>query len=213
MKNKIGIFALILLFFSINSAFATNIPLPLPGQTTTLLSLPTAQAAPNQICASAFQSSHAASAYGANQLINLNSTAASNVAEVYTAGTTNGLPLTVTSGKLIVSTSNAFTTPASATGGYFWLHLYGQASAQTNGDGGAYTSPNVNYCGTLACTLQAHPLGTDYAEAICTPLSGMVIDCVPAGGSSSIYGYLETQMTTWSPSTTTYNYQTCVNFQ
>ena len=207
--------AFLALGLAASPVYAAYQPQNVNGQASVLNSSPVTQAAPNNTCATVFQSPHAASAYGINQLVANSATAASVTPMSFVTGLTNGLSVNVTSGTLKVATSSAFTTAAASSGGYFLMQLYGVSPGiPTNGDGGGYKTANTNWCGTLACTLSASvPDGQDYSIANCTPFAGTTIDCTPGGSSNTIFGLLQTGTTTWTPSTTTYNYQACVNLQ
>lgn len=196
---------------NISQVGGTSVTLGLAGSTG---AFPVVISGPNTVTATVFQSPHATSAYTANQLVANSATAASVTPMSFSFTAGNGIPVAIKSGLLKVTTASGGVAPT-ITGGTFAVHFYTQTpGTPTNGDGGTYQTVNANYCGSLTGALsQQIPNGTDYSQAMLSPMLGSEVDCTPTGPGNTVYALLQVIGTGWTPSTTTYNYQVTATAQ
>ena len=116
------------------------------------------------------------------------------VANSTTAATVNAAPCTIAAarGTDIVSVATRCQlkkTGTSLTNAIFRVHFYNAATTVSNGDNGAWLTPNANYLGffDVTCT-QAF---TDGAIGVGIPGSGSMMTFAPATGTSNLYFLIE----------------------
>lgn len=161
--------------------------LGLLGQNVIASSPSIALAAPNIVRAAAFTRPTNATATVAGNMFS-NSTSATTPM-TYAICPANGVPVNILKGKMLIQTSGG--AGVTLTGGQFRLHLFGQTPASPANDGVAFLAGMVNWAGTMEITLSYQ--GSDYSVGEAYPTFGNSVYVTPAGGSSTIYGLLESR--------------------
>lgn len=158
------------------------------GQNIAASSIPVALSGPQVARAAAFSRPANATAYSAGQLY-ANSTVAGSVSMItFGICPANGIPVHILKGKILMASSAI--TGVVITNGIFQLHLYGQQPASiSNGDGGTFVTSNINWAGTMDCTLLDQ--GLDYSVGELTPTFGSSVYVTPASNSTIVYGLIQ----------------------
>lgn len=178
---------------SLSSIVTNTANIPTVAQKLGSGSLPVVLAAPNYVVSSSFTRPGNATATVVGNMFSNSATPGSVTPQSYAMAPANGVPVYVTGGLIMIQTSGG--AGVTVTGGSFRLHIFGQSPTvgASGGDALAF-QPNVamaNWCGSLLGTLLIQ--GTDWSVGLMAPETGSPITCKPAGGSSTIYGLLESR--------------------
>jgi hypothetical protein len=164
-------------------------------------SSPVVLSAPNYYSATVFTSPHASSAYTAGQTVANSATAGSVTPVAFVMAPANGVPVWLLKCKLLTQTSGS--AGQTLTNASWILHIYGQLPTVSAGDGVAFSTTMVNWCGDMVGV--SSYLGTDYSVSELVPERGSTFPCTPGGSSQTIYGLLEVNAA-FTPSTSNSTY-------
>lgn len=165
------------------------------GQGKSTASIPVTLAAPTVLRGATFTRPANTTAYAFGQTIANSVTAGSVTPMPFAICPANGVPVYIIKARIYYQTSGNAGIALTA-GQILRLHLFGQSPTVAAGDGATFSNTMVNWMGTLTGSFTYD--GTDWSVGELAPDFASFVECNPAGGSSTIYGLLESRGA-WTP--------------